>query len=159
MDRGSGVAVVIRATVPTKLIAPIVKRYLEQYEMEDLHWSARKRSPLIILANECGIHQRRLHRILSGETEEVHFDVADMLLCKMGLVMLWYAPPLSDIYWSLDLTEYAPARPKKVVPARFNCGHEQTKENTNRDLKRNGRVYQRCRRCYNERRRERRTAA
>lgn len=149
----------IRATVPTKLLSPIIERYLEQYDME-MWRGGREPSPLVLLAGECGINPRRLHRILSGETEEVHFDVADTLLCKMGLVMLWYTPPLSDVYWTLDLTEYEPKKKRAVLPRRpaFSCGHEQTHENMMPDPKGCGVTYFRCRVCFNARRRERRKA-
>jgi hypothetical protein len=101
-------------TVPTALILPIVKDYLENYETHSLDSSNLRYAlaPISVLADETKIGERRLRGWIAGErmVKQVPFNFADSLLCAMGKTELWYVEPLAEVYWSVHLPEVSRKR-------------------------------------------------
>ncbi len=114
--------------IPSKLIVPIIRRYLELYQdaigaeagsmdndgamdyryeetgSERGDWNKfRFAGAVKVLAAEVGCHYDTLYKHLEGKRTWMEFDLADKLLCKMDRVFDWYEPSLSDYYWTVKL--------------------------------------------------------
>lgn len=75
-------------SIPNEVFRPVFERLVQ--EEEALH----------ILAARCGVHADSLHAAL--DREEINFDLADLLLCKLGVPYLWREKPLSPFYADIE---------------------------------------------------------
>lgn len=55
------------------------------------------------LGRHCNLKGDSLDAALSRE--RLDFDLADHLLCKLGVPHYWYVDPLAEVYWSLSLDD------------------------------------------------------
>jgi hypothetical protein len=94
--------------IPVEPIAPILRKYLAEFEMRRIaannSYPGPAPSPLVVLADEMGVSYDSLYDILRSRKRSIDFNMADLMLCKMGLVHLWRSPALRDIYEGVDLT-------------------------------------------------------
>lgn len=55
------------------------------------------------LAARCNLKEDSLANSL--QKEEVEFDLADLIFCRLGVPMIWRQPPLDELYESVDLSD------------------------------------------------------
>lgn len=103
--------------IPTEPLLPVLRRYLDEYETEAMVPGAQEYSSTLILAERAGMEYDVLWHTLAGRAKTIDFDVADRLMCAMGLVHLWWREPLKTIYENVDLSG------KSTCMAR-ECGRE-----------------------------------
>lgn len=112
-------------TIPSEVVAPILKRVIADYGMflnncGDRGWHAHEgpnggtgfhnASSLVasVVGGTTTSISRNLQRICSGEHRSASIDFVDGFLVALGAHHLWYVPPLSDYYFSqaiLDMPE------------------------------------------------------
>lgn len=66
---------------------------------------------IAFLARRCNLSPDSLYTVL--ERPEIEFDLADLILCRLGQPMLWH-DELEDIYMSVELPD--------ATCARLGCG-------------------------------------
>ena len=84
--------------------------------------------PIQILAERAGVHADTIRRMLRLNQTHMNFDVADKLLCAMGMVDEWHGN-LADIYWNVDLSEFPPVDLASLSSLCKN-GHVRSRKNT-----------------------------
>lgn len=83
------------AAIPVALLRPILER---EMPLPGDPWTWR----VTILARQCKIKEDSLQKALERET--ISFDLADMLLCQVGIVGPW-PEPLTELYHAVELPE------------------------------------------------------
>lgn len=53
------------------------------------------------LGRRCNIKADSIYNAL--RRPEVDFDLADLILCRLNSVHLWWVEPLADIYWNAEI--------------------------------------------------------
>jgi len=97
--------------IPTKAISPYVREWIAQHE----YLESTGIGPVEMLSRDTGINIKTITNIEDEKYEGTEFDIADKLLCKMGLVRLWFGP-LRDIYYAVQFRQ--PTRP---APPEWSC--------------------------------------
>ena len=97
--------------IPSEPIRTVVAEYVDGREMGARPGKGMGNghvySSVAAVAGEVGVSTRTLERFLTSEhyPEEMPFDLADDMLCKVDLVYLWQSDPvLMDIYQNCDLS-------------------------------------------------------
>lgn len=98
--------------IPAPPIMDVVRGYLER---EGIRAGAEtyESYPITLLAERADMNPDTLMKTLEGRMHTIDFDVADRLLCVMGLFDLWLSD-LRDLYQSACLEE----GPRKFQPMR-----------------------------------------
>lgn len=105
-----------KPTVPSEPIRALVREYVAKRDMGttlEQRNSPHTYSAAEAVATEMGIARLTLDKFLNctNHVETMPFDLADRMLCAMGLVYLWWTK-FADLYWSLEFPE------SKVVSCR-----------------------------------------
>ena len=79
------------------------RHYIDATPFRDLFMEKVQSREVGFLALETGQSQRGLWRLLH-DTQWLHFDNADRLLCRLGEPMLWQEEPFRTLYYSTDLS-------------------------------------------------------
>ena len=103
-----------KSVVPISALRPLIEEWLakQERESEDLGWD-RFCTPEIRLAQDAGVHRRKINGILNGNLrakpgvsqDNVSFDMADKLLCAMGMNAEWHIR-LAEYYDEIDVAPY-----------------------------------------------------
>lgn len=85
-------------TVPTATFGPILESLIHQ------RWPDRDSEGIAILAEKVGCSWDAIDGIIRQQHEGCEFNLADDLLCALGMPMLWREEPLDAIYFAIDLS-------------------------------------------------------
>lgn len=88
--------------VETKVFMPVVQTLLSTHA-GDMEWLARR----------CGVKSDSLINALSRD--EIEFDLADLILCRLNAVHAWRTEPLAEIYMNVKLSDRRPQMKTKTV--------------------------------------------
>lgn len=92
-------------TVPTATFGPILEHLIHQ------RWPDRDSEGIAILAEKVGCSWDAIDGIIRQQHEGCEFNLADELLCALGMSLLWREEPLADIYFNIDLSRTVCANP------------------------------------------------
>ena len=97
-----------RTRVPSSLIVDVINGF----------W----RSPLNDLEKKVGLAEESLYHHMQGKRKFMDFNLADRIICALGVPMIWHVEPLKDVYQGIQFEEKECARPgcsRPVVPGKF----------------------------------------
>lgn len=89
--------------IPCKLISPLVKNYCDANEV---NWGLGASA---VLAERAGVADSLVSSLAQGtyRNKNIHFGIADRLLCAMYLPHLWWSDPLKEHYYAEKLWDRA----------------------------------------------------
>lgn len=101
--------------IPAEHLVPLVRNYLANYECMEDGVSTRIPSKVRILAEQAGISPHYIADMMRKPRKTVKFDVADRLLCAMGMPGAWLDWPLIAFYYAAALTPISRSRRLELV--------------------------------------------
>lgn len=104
--------------IPARFLAPIVREYLETYEMEaemQERPDRRVRACVRALALEADLNPTYVQNLVDRPHKTVKFDAADRLLCAMDKPQAWLEWPLIAFYYATSLSERTRGRHLELV--------------------------------------------
>lgn len=106
--------------VETERVRPVISRWMDNYigDHKSEHGgfgiggqSLSAAGPYKSLANQTGVNERQLYRVMSCEAKYTSIDKLDKILCGLDLVHLFHLPPeqggFSDVYFHPAIMEMA----------------------------------------------------
>src|SRR6266487_3333772 len=115
-----------RGRIPAEPFLSVIEPELQDWAFYHNGNTQYDKSPITVIAERAKVGKDFLLKLVDRTYGSLSFDKADLVLCSMHLNQHWYALPLSEYYWKVNLS-YTP-RTSYITPEKAVASRKRSKE-------------------------------